>query len=324
MPKCRIAGCGQDALTVKRTPFCFRHVALQANVVTPPQPIQATVMSALEWDREMAAMQTRDRSSAVTQRLPGRGPQMATSDQSANYNGRMRVSYAAALAARRTEPELLKPLLAAFGSVKSATTFSKYMSEETTWRSLDYLARAAAPAMMMRPIAEEVRNMLREKALLAGQADRPFADRYFFELSLYCDAYIQKQDISFVFSQASVVLGPLLAPVVAAAAVAGPVVQHAVKSAPSAVKFGVKKAVETNPATMAGVRLPEKTGAAADASRFFGRGVKHVDPMRFTIAWLNFVTRETEPAADIATIVAEFGGERGCVMLRDWLKSQLI
>ncbi|GGF21736.1 hypothetical protein GCM10011611_29760 [Aliidongia dinghuensis] len=317
MPKCKIAGCGQDALVAKRSPYCFRHVVLQANVVTPPEPMKTQVMSALEWEREEAAMQTRGRSSAVTRRVPDQGP------QSANFYGRMRIAHAAALAAKKTEPELLKPVLAAFNDVKSTATFDKYLGEETTWKSLDYFVRAAAPAIMMRPIAEEVRDALREKALLAGKSDHPFADRYFFELSLYCDAFIQKQDIDFVFSQASLVLGPLLAPVYAAAAVAGPVVQHGVKSAPSAVKFGVKKAVETKPETMASVQLPQATGAMASIGRALGQ-VKRVDPMRFTIAWLNFVTRESEPAAPITTIVTEFGGTQACVTLRDWLKSQLI
>ena len=323
MPKCKIAACAQAALTVKRSAYCFKHHVLQANVVVPQEPMRTTVMSALEWEREEAAMQTRTRASAVTHRAPVRGPQRAESDQGANYTGRMRVSYAAALAARKTEPELLKPLLAAFNGVKASPSFNKYLGEETTWKSLDYFARAGAPAMMMRPIAEEVRDALREKALLAGQTERPFADRYFFELSLYCDAVIEKADIDFIFGQASLVLGPLLAPVVAAVAAAGPVVQHAVKSVPTAVKLGVKKAIEANPDKIANVDLPLASGGAADLARLFKR-VKRVDAMRFTVAWLNFVTRESEPAASITPIIKEFGGPRGCVMLRDWLKAQMI
>jgi hypothetical protein len=42
--------------------------------------------------------------------------------------------------------------------------------------------------------------------------------------------------------------------------------------------------------------------------------------MRFTLAWLGFVTTEREPVEPIATVVEEFGGRRGCEALCSWLK----
>jgi hypothetical protein len=41
--------------------------------------------------------------------------------------------------------------------------------------------------------------------------------------------------------------------------------------------------------------------------------------MRFTLAWLNFVTKERDPAEPIVKIVKEFGGMASCVNLLDYL-----
>jgi hypothetical protein len=166
-----------------------------------------------------------------------------------------------------------------------------------------------APAMMMRPIAEEVRDVLRSKALLAGVRGNMFADRYFFELSLYCDAVIMKKDISFIYGQASQVLGPILSPLFAGAIAAAPVAERAAaklakKGAEAVAKYGIKKALVGRPDYET---IPVNT--------------KNYDPMRFTLAWLDFVTNEREPADAVAAVLAEFGGRRGCESLYQWLMS---
>ena len=222
-----------------------------------------------------------------------------------------RTAHAAVLASKKIDQELLKPLHAAFAEIKAAPKFQTYLKQEIGWKTLNscfgWLERTLAPAMLVRPIAEEVRDTLRRKALLAGVQDRMFADRYFFELSLYCDAVIQKQDIDFIFCQASLVLAPLLAPVYAAAGAAAPVVKGAKTGAQVLAKKGAQKALVGQP-----------TYATIPAN------AKPEEPMRFTVAWLDFVTTEAEPAGAIATIVTEFGGRGGrsaCLSLLEWLRA---
>jgi hypothetical protein len=309
-------------------PACERHM-VTVNVVLPATPMRVQVLDRLEWARTEASMQTRARSTSAAppparptvapSRLPPpRRPAPATpasrvaAAQVKNVE-RMRISYAAQLAGRRTEAELLLPLLPAFRAVKASPRFTTYENRQRfggSWEGrFGWLTRAIAPAMMVRPIAEEVRDGLRSKALLAGVADKVFADRYFFELSLYCEAVIEKQDIEFIYGQASQILGPLLAPVTgavrAALPVVGGLVATGVKSGANiAAKKGIEKAVVSTPSTAS---IPTSSTLA--------------DPMRFTMAWLDFVTTETEPADAIATIVAEFGGRRGCASLHEWLYS---
>jgi hypothetical protein len=282
--------------------------------------MRVKVMDQLQWDRMDATLQTRTRSISATppqaratvapiKRLKPKATEPvndAVLEQEKNKD-RMRISYAALLAGKRTDPELLLPLMEAFAEIKAAPKFEQYMDEQIGWMTLNswfsWMARTVAPAMLVRPVAEEVRDTLRRKALLAGVADKTFADRYFFELSLYCDAVIMKQDIDFIFGKASLVLGPLLAPVYAAVKAAVPVVGAGAKTAvEAAAKKGLKKAL---------VNTPTYATIPANA--------KPEEPMRFTLAWLEFVTTEKEPAEAIATIVEEFGGERGCTALCEWL-----
>jgi hypothetical protein len=288
-------------------------------VVLPVTPMRVQVMEQLEWDRMQATMQTRartisappPRARATAAPTPVRvaTPASPTVLEQEKNKSRMRVSYAALLASKKTDAQLLVPLLAAFREVKSAAKFETYMNEEIGWKSLNswfgWLERTLAPAMMVRPIAAEVRDTLRNKALQAGVHNHLFADRYFFELSLYCDAVIQKQDIDFIFGQASLVLGPLLAPVYAMVSAAVPVVG---KGAKSAVEAGAKKGLKK-------VLVDEPKYATIPAN------AKPDEPMRFTLAWLDFVTTEREPADAIATIVAEFGGRRACESLNEWLRA---
>jgi len=157
----------------------------------------------------------------------------SAADRVAHLQGRnmerMRVGYAALLESRKTDRELLEPLENAFHAIKAKDRFKHYHEAETAWFNCGSTAgrimRAAAPAMVMRPVAEEVRDRLRALSLSFMKVDRAFAERYCFELSLYCDAVITKQDISFIFSTASLVLGPVLshvvAPVVAVGSAAG-------------------------------------------------------------------------------------------------------
>jgi hypothetical protein len=226
---------------------------------------------------------------------------------------RMRISYAALLESRKLDSELVWPVADAFRAIMMAPTFQSYMDEEIGWRNLNswfgWLSRTLAPGMMMRPIAEEVRDLLRSKALLAGVRGNMFADRYFFELSLYCDAVIMKMDISFIYGQASQVLGPLLSPLFVAGHAAAQVAERAAeklakKVADVAAKKGIQKALMEQPIYET---IPDNA--------------KPKEPMRFTLAWLNFVTNEREPAEAVNTILSEFGGRRGCESLAEWLRS---
>ena len=369
MAKCQYPACAHTA--ADRGRFCSRHQKT-ANLTLPSTPMAVQVMEQLEWDRLQATMVTRDRRSgaAVLPRARATPPQnlvggpkpvhaarplalgsvasaaeeRVAQDQARNME-RMRISYAALLEARKTDRELLKPLEDAFNAVKLASRFKHYHEAETAWMNRSALAgrvlRAAAPAMIMRPIAADVRDRLRALSLSFMTADKAYAERYCFELSLYCDAVITKQDVSFIFGQASLVLGPVLAPVVAPAVAASQAVGSAAASgvgagvAAHAAGAGAAKAVTTAPKVAAKkgleklvVNEPAYSTIPVDSYKskqtglvgFVSRAASSADdPMRFTLAWLNFVTKEKEPAAAVATIVKEFGGMSACVNLLEFL-----
>jgi hypothetical protein len=299
------------------------------------------VIEQREWELEEAALVTRARRGVVGS--PGAraaAAQRVARDQEHN-EVRKRVCYPALLEARKTDRELLKPLEVAFDAIKSAPRFKHYHETETAWFNCSSAAgrflRAAAPAMVMRPIAGAVRDRLNALSLNCMMADKIYAERYFFELSLYCDAVITKQDISFIFGQASLVLGPALSfaakPVVAAGSAAAKGVGAAVaahaagagaaKAATAGVESGAKlvteKVVVSEP-TYATIPVDDYKSKRGGIIGFVSNATSSADdPMRFTLAWLNFVTKEREPAEPIARIVKEFGGMSSCVNLLEYL-----
>ncbi|MFY9510184.1 MAG: hypothetical protein WAQ05_04345, partial [Rubrivivax sp.] len=48
---------------------------------------------------------------------------------------------------------------------------------------------------------------------------------------------------------------------------------------------------------------------------------ENLNPMRFTLAWLAFVTANKEPRKEIEAIVKEFGGDKAVRNLYAWLKA---
>ena len=369
MAKCQYPACPRPS--AERVRFCDAH-KVTANITLPSTPMAVQVMQQREWARLEATMVTRDRrgAGAVLPRAratppmspvlpprpvaPPRPPAVAGSaaaraaaeerlarDQARNVE-RMRVSYAALLEARKTDRQLLQPLKEAFAAIKMAPRFKHYHEAETAWLNRSAapgkIMRAVAPAMIMRPIAEEVRDRLNALSLQFMTVDKVFAERYFFELSLYCDAVITKQDISFIFGQASLVLGPVLGhaaalgakvgSAAASGAGAGAAAAHAAglgagKAATAGPKAGAKlvaeKLVVSEP-TYATIPVDDYKSKRGGLLGFVSRATSSADdPMRFTLAWLNFVTKEREPAEPIVKIVREFGGLASCVNLLEYL-----
>jgi DNA-binding ferritin-like protein (Dps family) len=243
-----------------------------------------------------------------------------------------KLALGAAKATRQTTQEHMGKVRTAFDMIRSTAAFDACMDDEVgKWNRsalADKILRAMTPSMVKRPMLEDVLAAMKRLAESAAADDRIYAEGYFTDLATYCDAMIDKEDISFVFSQASLVLGPLLAPVMAAgaagaAALALPV--KAVSLAKSGVEFGIKKGVQ---AAMVDAP-PAPGGAAPTVSKSLMPGktsTDAVEPMRFTLAWMAMVTGGVTPdlAPAVKVIVDEFGGRKSVDSVYAWLKANNI
>jgi len=316
--------------------YCAQHKG-SPNIVLPSIPVSIAVR---QGTHQGAAASGGSAPSAtgtpVLRPLPGQPPQhrrtgahsllpsasdTALEGQAKNMQ-RMKFAHATQLAKRVTDPEYMAPLLKAFGTLTQTPGFAKCLDAEVGWTNwsawFDWAIRAMAPEMAMRPVAVEVRDLLRSKSLLAGTRNEVFADRYFFELSLYCDAAIERMDTSFILGQASMIFGPILAPILAVPAAAakaagGVAAGYAAQAgmgigkglAEMGIKAGTKELVTTTPG--------QKIGAT--------KKYENLNPMRFTLAWLAYVTSNAEPRKEVEAIVKEFGGAKGVRNLYSFLKS---
>jgi hypothetical protein len=232
-------------------------------------------------------------------------------------------------ATRERHQEHMGRVRAAFDVIRSTAAFEACMDDEVgTWNRnalADRILRTMTPSMVKRPMLEDSLAMMKRLAASASAANRVYAEGYFTDLATYCDTMIGKEDISFVFSQASQVLGPLLAPAVAAgasgiAALALPA--QTMSLAKSGVELGIKKGIQK-----AVVDAPPAPGGAAPAvtkSFMPGKTSKEaVEPMRFTLAWMALVTGGTSPdlAPAVKVIVDEFGGRKSVDSIYAWLKA---
>lgn len=324
MGRCRKSGC--TAEMVPGFAYCKDHKN-GPNLVLPSVPVSIAVRQAAV-PAAAAAPALRPLPGQATAAPPQHRRRGAvdfgsaapkTSGQASNLD-RMRFAHATQLAKRKTEPELLAPLIAAFQTVAQHPGFAGCLDDEVGWTNwsawADWALRAIAPEIAMRPVAVEVRDQLQGMALVAGQRSQPFAERYFLELSLYCDAAIERMDTSFVLGQASQIFGPILAPFLAIPAAAA----HAAGgvAAGYAAQAGMalgKQLVQT------GIKAGAKELVAPVAPQKAVRKYENLNPMRFTLAWLAFVTANKEPRREIEAIVQEFGGDRAVRNLYAWLKA---
>jgi hypothetical protein len=318
MAACRKPGCADQA--GGGSPYCALHKAGGPNIVLPPMPAKVATQQDLAQaraDRAAPPAGLHRRRGAIDL-----GASALILDGQNKNKERMRVAHATQLAKKVTDLEYMTPLKAAFFEVTQSPGFGKCLDREVGWTNwsswFDWSIRAIAPEMAMRPVAEELRDQLRSRSLIAGINNKVFADRYFFELSLYCDAAIEKMDISFVYGMASMVFAPILGPIMAvpsaaakaaSGAVAGTATSLAVSAGKSLAGMGVKAGLHAGLVDAPG----QKMGAI--------KKYENLNPMRFTLAWLDYVTSNAEPKKAVDVIVAEFGGAKGCDRLYEWLKS---
>jgi hypothetical protein len=214
------------------------------------------------------------------------------------------------------DPENLKKIIEACHAITLAKTFAKYVDDEVGWANwtswMNWMFRAAAPAMMQRPVTEEIMESLRRMSLDEEiNKDRKFAGRFFFELSLYCEAQIESMDIEFTFSQAALLFGVLLGPLLAvpgklAGAAGG-------KAAQISTDLGVK-------AARFGIEMGAKAGLKAGLGTPQAKKYKNLNAMRYALALWKFITTEKQPADAIKIVLDEFGGKRRVERLREWLE----
>lgn len=319
MAECRNQQCKAPAAA--GSAYCKPHKGGSwPNVVMPTVPAAVAVRQSLAQPRQPAP-----KAAAPSPGHRRRGAidlgttSIALTGQAQNLN-RMRVAHATQLAKTVSEPEALKPLIAALYEITQSPAFAKYLDREVGWTNasawFDWAARAIAPDMMARPVAAELRDQLRWNSLLAGRRGKVFADRYFFELSLYCDAAIEKMDISFIFGQASMVFGPLLAPILAIPAAAAHAAAGSFAGTATSLSISAGKALAET-----GIKAGAKAALVTAPGQKVVRKYENLNPMRFTLAWLDFVSSEKEPSKAIALVHAEFGGAKACDSLYEFIKS---
>lgn len=323
MAQCRNQQCKEPA--VAGSAYCKPHKGgTWPNVVMPSVPAAVAVRQDLAQAQQARATPPAARSApAPGHRRRGAidlgATSIALTGQAQNMN-RMRVAHAAQLAKTVSEPEYLKPLIEAMHEITQSPAFAKYLDREVGWTNasawFDWAARAIAPDMMARPVAAELRDQLRWNSLLAGRRGKVFADRYFFELSLYCDAAIEKMDISFIFGQASMVFGPLLAPILAIPAAAAHAAAGSFAGTATSLSISAGKALAET-----GIKAGAKAALVTAQGQKTVRKYENLNPMRFTLAWLDFVSSEKEPSKAIALVHAEFGGAKACDSLYEFIKS---
>jgi len=219
---------------------------------------------------------------------------------------RRSLKYAEFLRRTKTESESFKEVTSAFKTILEDPHFVKYLNEEIGWLSgtswAKWAVRTIQPAMLSGFLAKDLRDELREMALTACSVRKPYLEQYLVELSIYCSAAADRADIGVAFAQASTVFGPLLGPLLAlpSAGLAG-----------AATSGG--RAVATR---IGGVVLRRQLVEIREDERQLGARKEKANLMRFTHAWLKYVTQEA--ATDFPTqealerIFAEFGGKQGC------------
>jgi hypothetical protein len=232
--------------------------------------------------------------------------------------------------------EHMAKLESAFLTVKGSDSFGRLLENETAKWNKSAMAgkilRALAPAMMMRPILQEVGSVLRGSANSAVTSGRVFAEGYYTELALWCDHAIEKKDIGFIFGQAATllgpVLGPLLAPVVPALVSSGmPTVaaKHVGSAAKTVLKKGLQSALVDSSPQVPGAPAPVRPIVPLP-----GLSATPVDPMRFTMAWMGYVTNlgsgsmSSAESAAVNIILIEFGGRRSVEMMHEFLYASMV
>lgn len=341
--------------------YCAEHKALP-NIVLPPAPMAMLVRQATHQGLpEPAAGPTRHRRSApvdisaalphhrrtgavsglavpapthrrTNAKVPSVPVQLAPKDEDERRFYANKLGLGAAKATRDTHQEHMGRVRAAFDVILSTAAFEACMDDEVgKWNRnalADKILRTLTPSMAKRPMLEDVLASMKRLAESAAADDRIYAEGYFRDLATYCDAMIDKEDISFVFGQASQVLGPLLAPALAAGAsgmatLALPA--QTMSLAKAGVQFGIKKGVQKALVDDA----PAPGGAAPVVTKSLMPGktsTDAVEPMRFTLAWMAMVTGGVTPALApaVKVIVDEFGGRKSVDSVYAWLKANNI
>jgi hypothetical protein len=308
---CRKPGCSD--LTASGSAYCSEHEH-RANVGYQRAPMVVQVKEARERDLIKA------RPSPLS--AQSRSLSLAADERQAQFQqrGRRQIvgpAFTAQLATRKLDKELIQPMTKAFNLITNTsgwgtpgTKFDKYYGNVTGY-NMSWFERKLRGPMFTRPIAVEVRDSLKQMSLQYGVRDKMYADRYCFELSLYCDAVIEKQDVKFIFSQASSVLKPIIGPAVDGVA------EYAVKAGSKVAKKVI------------GSRLAQQPDNGYVSKNKRG---KQLDPMRFTLAWMELLLNESwdqfqwrgdeDPGDKFEVIIEAFGGRRQLAALYTFLSSK--
>jgi hypothetical protein len=235
---------------------------------------------------------------------------------------RRSLQYGRLLATSVSEQDYIAPINKAFQGIIHEPAFATHFFHEVGWENArswtSWAIRAATPAILAGAMARDLSALMREMSLKAGVGGKVYIERYFFELALYCTAAEEKADVAFVFSQASMIFGPLLGPLLHAplSGAASIAAQAGTGAGRALVGFGAKAGLKA-----ALVDDPEAEGIKQPVMLNGGGGVvRSINLMRYTHAWLHFVTEERE-TADTAIVLAEFGGKRGCSKLLELLSA---
>lgn len=227
---------------------------------------------------------------------------------------RMREAYAPLLSSKKTDPERIREMEAAFSTLCREPKFAKYYLEEVGWTNVrswaTWALRAATPAMLAGATARDATEFLRGLALRAGVAGKTYAERYLLELSIYCQAEADKADVSFVMGQATTLLGVVAGPLLSQALGSG-VLGTLAKGAKSGAEIGLTTLAREN--LVDGAESPTVELTEGGATK-----VTAMNAMRFTHAWLRHVT-EAPGSAAAQQVRGEFGGQKGCLVILDQL-----
>jgi hypothetical protein len=200
----------------------------------------------------------------------------------------------------RIEPEFKKLLL--------EPGFTKFYRDETGWTNArawgTWILRAITPEMVAGPGARNATEILRSMALGASVSGKQYAERYLLELSIYCAAAADRTDVSFIMGQAGTLLGAVAGPAISAVkGIAGTALSGAKTALTIAANKGAQAAAVDDTSKVS-FMFTEEDGKPTCLEE---------DLMRFTHAWLRYVTAENGSRTASASVVRnEFGGTAGC------------
>jgi hypothetical protein len=202
-----------------------------------------------------------------------------------------------------------EPIISAFLEIKDCPEFIACLDNQTGWTNAEawflWLLRNAAPSFMGGNSGEQNTASHQLFMWTFGINDKQeFRKNYLLELSKYLDKCVEETTINCIFSSATLIFGPLLAPYL--------IVSHGVGHVAAALNYGVKKSAEI--ATNYAARK-----IAIEKNEY--NYTENINPMRYTLAWLEFILnyKGNDYRKQVNIIQTEFGGRKNCELLYEIL-----